>query len=234
MQPNSTIPVRTQIRDIKKSFPKDSEVGNIYADIIDTFPVSKLDKLIKKHGATEGFKGNLKYLDCPFWIWHKLQKAVSLGLHKSEPLRIFDIGMGGGHFSYVCEKLGHEVKGIDIDIPEYGDVCALLGVHRKINRIEKTNSLPKDLGKFDFITAFASQFDYIKAGEYWSVDEWCLFIEDLSETMLNRPGKLHFNPNEAINLETGECYKKPWLHDVASRFNGRFNDKTSVLEIDFE
>src|SRR5687767_9071230 len=38
--------------------------------------------------------GCLKYLDPIFWFEHKLAYAHLLGLHKSKPIRILDIGTG--------------------------------------------------------------------------------------------------------------------------------------------
>ena len=86
-----------------------------------------------------------------------------LGLDKSPPLDILDIGIGPGYFLYVCQQLGHRCVGIDRpgDYPFWQAVRQWLGVRNVVEHtIEPHKLLPKTLGTFDLVTAFRAQFNY--------------------------------------------------------------------------
>ncbi len=146
----------------------------------------------------EFLSGFLKYIDPVVWLESKLSAAIALGLDKSAPLSILDIGTGGGHFSFVATYFGHEVIGVDL--PEevrwsatrylYDDLCSMYGAKREPCRISPGVSLP-DLGRFDLVTAFmaafnATNFEPLQGHEGlperqpWSVDDWRWFFREVS------------------------------------------------------
>ncbi|MDQ2762786.1 MAG: class I SAM-dependent methyltransferase, partial [Pseudomonadota bacterium] len=99
-----------------------------------------------------------KYFDVCFWIRDKIERASRLGLFDRAPLRVLDLGTGAGHFPAVCAALGHEVIGLDVEVPLYTDLARLMKVDRRIFRIAPRQPLP-DLGRFDVITGVAVSFD---------------------------------------------------------------------------
>jgi SAM-dependent methyltransferase len=142
--------------------------------------------------------GYSKYLDIRPWMADKLMQALYLGLHKSKPLKILDIGTGAGYFPYVCRNLGHEVIALDLDtVPMYNDICRFLKIDRRTWRIEKFEKLP-DLGtRFDLVTAFMIKFNQHYSKEQWRAEEWKFLIEDLRTNHLTPNGRifLGFNAN---------------------------------------
>jgi len=68
-----------------------------------------------------------KYFDVCFWMKDKLERAKRLNLFDRPPLRILDLGTGAGHFPAVCAALGHEVIGLDVEVPLYTELARLSG-----------------------------------------------------------------------------------------------------------
>ncbi|MGI8841297.1 MAG: hypothetical protein ACR2F8_11050 [Caulobacteraceae bacterium] len=140
-----------------------------------------------------------KYFDVCFWIKDKIERAKRLGLFDLSPLRILDLGTGAGHFPAVCAALGHEVIGLDVEVPLYTDLARLMKVDRRIFRLSPGRPLP-DLGRFDVITGVAVSFDSLgrdaqSVRRYWSLEDWAFLISHLSETHSRYPGRLYFELN---------------------------------------
>lgn len=142
--------------------------------------------------------GYSKYLDIRPWMADKLMHALYLGLDKSRPMKILDIGTGTGYFPYVCKYFGHEVVALDLDVvPMYNDLCEFLEIDRRTWRVEKYQKLP-DLGiRFDLVTAFMIKFNQHYSQEQWATAEWRFMLEDLRTNQLNPNGRifLGFNAN---------------------------------------
>lgn len=142
--------------------------------------------------------GYSKYLDLRRWMAIALWHCARLGLHRSRPLQILDIGTGAGYFPYVCSFYGHKVVALDLDIiPMYNEICAFLNVDRRTWRVEKGHALP-DLGmKFDLLTAFMIKFNNHPSSNQWSADEWRFMLADLKTNQCAENGRLvlSFNSN---------------------------------------
>jgi 2-polyprenyl-3-methyl-5-hydroxy-6-metoxy-1,4-benzoquinol methylase len=144
-----------------------------------------------------------KYLDVSFWLKDKVAKVFSLGLADAPGLRILDLGTGAGHFSALCDALGHEAVGVDLEVPLYVDLCALMGVDRRTYRVKPGERLPSSLGVFDLITAFAIKFDALGVDAqgrhlYWNLADWNHFIGDVSGDRIRYPGRLYLQLNSRI------------------------------------
>src|SRR6266513_1611329 len=111
------------------------------------------------------------------------ERVQDLKLHRSRPLRVLDLGCGGGFFLFILKRLGHSVLGLDVDeSPLFKELLEVFGVPRTVFRIEPFEPLP-DLGqKFDWITAFSVNFNlYHPAKERWGTAEWDFFLRDLQQ-----------------------------------------------------
>lgn len=161
-----------------------------------------------------------KYLDLPFWIKDKVVKVFAMGLAARPATRILDLGTGAGHFLAVCDVLGFEGIGLDIELPFYVDLCALMGVDRRTCRVNPGEPLP-DLGRFDLVTAFQIKFDALGADDrgrylYWSLADWDFFIRDVTCNVVRYPGTLRLELNSRV-LADGT--KEKFL-DVLDAFRG--------------
>src|SRR5262249_37098134 len=154
------IPVRQQIERIRASIGEEQPVRALFDQAISHLDIEANEELIRRHGRTRGLSDPKKYLDCAFWILQKLRLAILIGLDWRPPQRVLDLGTGGGHFCFVCRLLGHEVVGVDVEVPMYREICDLMGVTPIFSKIERNKPLPS-LGQFDYVTAFAAQFDHV-------------------------------------------------------------------------
>jgi len=172
---------------------------------------------IRSHYKKELNKRKTKYFNIDFQIWNHLRHAIILQLDKSKPIRILDIGCGGGMFSIVSAYFGHEVIGIDAPGKFHADVAAVLGVKRKEHLIRPLEPQPSFGGPFDLITAFATKFDHhtfeyykngLKKEMLWSDEEWSYFLLDLSK-QLNNGGRFFFKLNNMkIGCDAGRFLSK--------------------------
>ena len=147
-----------------------------------------------------------KYLDVCHWVKNKVGRAFSMGLVDSPPLRILDLGAGGGHFLAVCNALGHQTVGLDLAFPLYTDLCALMGVDRRIWRVTPRQALPASLSRFDLITAFQVKFDALgfdaaRRHLYWSLADWDFFIRDVTGERTRYPGRLFLQLNSRVRAD---------------------------------
>jgi SAM-dependent methyltransferase len=228
-EPNTELPIAEQIDRQRVAIGRNRERAGLYEAAMARLDLSQNQKLIYQYGTSVGFDGPLKYLDCAYWLNQKLDIAMELGLHKSTPLRILDIGTGGGHFPFLCGLFGHDVVGIDIDVPIYSDICALLGVRRVSHRVERGVALPDLGGPFDLVTAFAAQFD---AEQSWSKEDWAAFLDLLLATQLRAPGRIHFSLNDVWDATAQEWRFKHHVGEVFVDYGGRADPDRSVVELD--
>jgi hypothetical protein len=157
------------------------------------------------------------------------ERLFTLGLDKSKPLRIFDIGSGFGYFMYGAQQMGHKPVGLDVDDDYLSAVTNLLGLKKVIHRIEPGQPLPEiPGGPFDLITAFATCFDNAGFPGQWSLKDWQFFMKDLSRLMA--PGcLLHFKFNQYTGPGTKSgigCRTVPddlweYFHSLGAKFDKR-------------
>jgi SAM-dependent methyltransferase len=224
------IPVRQQIERLRASIGAEQPLRMLFDQAISHLDIEANEELIRRHGPTRGLSDARKYLDCAFWILHKLRLARLLGLDKLPARRILDLGTGGGHFCFVCRLLGHEVVGIDVEVPLYREVCRLMRVRPVALKIERDQPLP-GLGRFDFITAFAAQFDHVGSGELWSKADWRSFLDDLLRNHVRAPGRIFFTLNSTQDPATGEWVFKQHVADVFAEYGGRGDPNLTSVDL---
>jgi SAM-dependent methyltransferase len=168
----------------------------------------KFQDVIARH-SSEGYD-SYKYFDKQLWLRSKMMRVTELGLDRSAPSSVLDLGCGAGYFLYCCKYLGHSVHGLDLPDHEfYRDMIALLGISRTGFRIEPYQSLPIIGRRFDVITAHQICFNGHKTENLWGVEEWDFFLNDLEENHLNPGGliALEFNEEPSIGFYTKEVRK---------------------------
>src|SRR5215813_1008110 len=155
--------------------------------------------------------GYAKYADIGPWLRLNRERVQDLKLQRSEPKRVLDLGCGGGFFLFIARNLGHSVLGLDIEhVPLFGELLDLFKVPRVVWRISAFEPLP-DLGKkFDWITAFSTNFYlFHPSKERWGTAEWEFFLRDLQQH-LTPDGKVFFGLNP---LYDGDYYT-PEVRDL--------------------
>lgn len=143
---------------------------------------------------------SFKFLDVRTFLTATLLRAHRLGLHKSRPLSVLDIGTGVGYFPYICAHYGHSAIAIDRDGNRvFEDVTKWLGIDRRPWEIKAGTPLPPLGKRFDLVTAFMVNFDRFTEREYapWGVDEWEFFLRDIGANQLSPGGRLvlRLNPH---------------------------------------
>lgn len=148
-----------------------------------------------------------KYLNFTAFAVSKFQHAVRLGLHKSPPLDILDLGAGPGHFALVCDYFGHRCLGLDVPLEPtvpsldrhlYHDLCDLFGVATIAQAIEaqKPLDLPR---RFDRVTCWMGKFHRAhrvsESGDAefadWDVNDWAYLLRDLKTNALKDEFEIH-------------------------------------------
>ncbi len=171
-------------------------------EIIRTIDRERFEEIRARHGMEDPGEEPPKYLDLPVWIEANLKRIRDLELDLGRRQRVLDIGSGTGYFLYICSLLGHDAVGIDLDeMPMFNEMITLLGVDRRIWRIEAFVPLP-DLGRFDVVTAYQICFNGHKSDQLWGVAEWEFFLNDLS-THLTPRGRVWLEFNREFD---GTCF----------------------------
>ena len=161
------------------------------ARITKTVDPEKFRQVYERHAVQDPGDAWPKYLDLELWMEINLRRVRDLGLDLGGRKRVLDIGCGTGYFLYICQYLGHDVLGLDLDEePGFTDMVELLGVKRKIWRVEAFKPLP-DLGpKFDVIAAHMICFNGHKSDKLWKISEWEFFLDDLAANQLAPGGQV--------------------------------------------
>ncbi len=184
---------------LKRRIPREFDA----AAIIKTIDLEKFEKVCRRYQVENPGDTPAKYLDLPTWLNANLDRIRDLELDIGRSRRVLDIGSGSGYFIYICQLLGHDAVGMDLDdMPMFNETIALLGVKRVVWRIQAFVLLP-DLGKkFDLITAHMVCFNNHKVPGLWSVEEWDFFLDDISRH-LAPGGRIWFELNREFD---GTCY----------------------------
>jgi cyclopropane fatty-acyl-phospholipid synthase-like methyltransferase len=181
----------------------------------------KFQQVIAKH-SSDG-PDSTKYFDKQRWLRAKMMRVIELGLDKSPPVSVLDLGCGAGYFLFCCKYFGHNVHGIDLpNYQFYTDMIALFGLSRTGSRIEAYKALPALGRRFDVITAHQMCFNGHKTDNVWGVDEWDFFLGDLQANLLNPGGTiaLEFNKEYSDEFYTEEL-RKYFESQSARIFRGR-------------
>ena len=151
-----------------------------------------------------------KYADIDHYMKLNIERVQDLGLQRSSPQDILDLGCGGGFFLYICQQFGHRCLGLDLEwYPVFTDLLNLFGIERKTWEIRAFEPLPELGRKFDWITAFSTGFNRVKK-KAWRVPEWEFFLDDVQKH-LKPNGKIFF----ALNPEgRGGRYYDDDLRDL--------------------
>jgi SAM-dependent methyltransferase len=178
-----------------------NDVERLFADIAHTIDCERLRRLFAAHR------------DAPFDLAEacdherKLRiaivKAFVMGLHGGPPLRVLDLGHGGGYFVTVARRLGHTCDGTEVPADRlppraaalYEEITAALG-YQDQQRVLVERFRPLGIaGNYDVICAHKICFnDHGKPSE-WTVPEWRFFIED-ARRLLAPGGRLVLELNE--------------------------------------
>ncbi len=136
---------------------------------------------------------SVKYADIAYWAYYSVLYAEWLNLDRSPPLDILDIGMGSGNFLMVAQSMGHRGIGTDVDDPWYAELCELMGAERIIAPVSRGAPYKPVDRKFDLITIMMPAFHRRRVAgrrEYWSVEDWRIFLLDLARDLLEPGGAI--------------------------------------------
>lgn len=159
----------------------------------------RLRELQEKHAQARNYPA--KYVrDIPHYLRMNIPRVQDLQLRRPPPLDVLDLGCGGGFFLFIAQQFGHRCLGLDMpDHPLFGELCDLLGVERRVWKIQALELLP-DLGrKFDLITAFSIGFNRKADKTLWSPAEWDFFLRDLQDRHLKPGGKIFLAMNPQLD-----------------------------------
>jgi SAM-dependent methyltransferase len=169
------------------------------ARITKTVDAEKFRKIYQRHAVKDPGDAWPKYLDLELWMEINLRRVRDLGLDLGGRKRVLDIGCGTGYFLYICQYLGHDVLGLDLDEePGFKEMTELLGVKRRIWRVEAFQPLLDLDPKFDVIAAHMICFNGHKSDKLWQIAEWEFFLDDLAGH--------HLKPGGQICLELNREY----------------------------
>ncbi len=169
------------------------DLGRLLAGI----DAQRLHDLQERYGEACPPPGYSKYLNVRKWLALSLYHAYRLGLDRSAPRTVLDIGTGCGYFPYVCGQFSHAAQALDLDtVPMYNGMIDLLNVDRRIWRVNAHQPLP-DLGRrFDVVTAFMTCFNRHPDDRPWGQEEWIYFLRDVGHNQLAPGGRVLLSLNE--------------------------------------
>ena len=201
--------IQKRIRKLRsKKSPRDVARSEFFEHVLEAVDFARYHALQKELLAAESLRAHswrIKYLNLDYWLGAKLDIALDLGLHESAPLKILDIGVGPGHFPFICRVLGHQVVGTDIaDLPLdaswqgrhiFDGLIDVLEVDRRGHAVERGVPLPDFGGPFDLVTALMVKFDNPIGAPVWVPADWRFFLDDLSANVLAPGGRLYLKLN---------------------------------------
>ena len=159
------------------------------AHLLDGLDLSAFEAICRSATST---RHKHKYGDLSVHMGPAWKAAKRLGVDKSPPLDILDIGLGAGYFLYVCQKLGH--RGVGLDRPGFQlwqGIREWLGVNHVIEHTIGPNTRLPEIGRFDLATAYACPFNYVRdENRLWRLSEWSFFLDHLRDDVLKPNGRL--------------------------------------------
>lgn len=180
------------------------------AAIMKTIDINSFHKIRKKYIKIAPRANYTKYLNIEEYLPRNLKRAYRLGIHKSKPLNILDIGGGAGYFCLICNFFGHNAETMDTGTsPIFDDLIDAFGIKRKIGKIEPFKSLPRFDAKFDLITSFYVSFNMAASpDEVWGVKKWRFLLQNIAKRLMKKKGRLFYFLHPEID---GKHYDKSLL-----------------------
>jgi SAM-dependent methyltransferase len=173
---------------------------------------------------------SLKYSDFCYWARRDVLIAEWLELDNSSPLDILDIGAGPGSFGMVAQSMGHRVIGTDVADAWYDELCKVTRVTRLVAPVVQGARYKPVDARFDLITIMLPVFHRKRVAgkrEYWSVEDWRLFLLGLVEDLLQPNGQIFilmpFDKDESGNLSYSPLLE--WSRERGARVESAFPDK---------
>jgi SAM-dependent methyltransferase len=162
-----------------------------------------------------------KYTDYSFWVPFNVLRIAALGLHRSRPLRILDLGCGPGYFMAAATACGHDCYGVDapagvlndVEARVYSEMLASLSLADRVRPllIERFTPMKLPVEGLDLITAFWICFNRHQQPDEWGVEEWRFWVDD-ARAHLADGGVLHLELNShAARYGSLEWYDQPTL-----------------------
>lgn len=136
---------------------------------------------------------SLKYSDFAYWTRRSAVLAEWLDLDNSQPLDILDIGAGPGNFGMVAQSMGHRVIGTDVADDWYDELCKVTRATRLVAPVVRGERYKPVETRFDLITIMLPVFHRRRVSgkrEYWSIEDWRLFLLGLVEDLLQPNGRI--------------------------------------------
>lgn len=167
----------------------------------------------------EHFYGE-KYLNLQRFMTRHMGYVKALGLDRSPPLRILDIGAGAGFFCFAAAAHGHAPVALqppqEFHVGDGLNFVAMLnwfGITQSTQAIQKQTPIGLDEAltapdgsprRFDLITAFAMMFNYMgreagedTQGDYWSAEDYRFLFKDLLR-FLAKDGRVNLKFNSTV------------------------------------
>lgn len=196
------------------------------ATLVATIDAPRFNEIRQRHVIENPGQAWPKYLNLPLWMKENLRRVRELKLELGFRKRILDLGCGAGYFLHICQLLGHDAIGLDInEVSMFAEMMMMLGLTRVIWRIEPFVPLPQFERKFDLITAFMICFNGHKTPELWGPKEWTYFLDDLG-TRLRPGGRICLGFNHE---EDGSFYSEE-LRELFTSRGAEINGKRVLLK----
>lgn len=155
-------------------------------------------------GVSESAQVWTKYLPADRWLIRDFRRALNLGLHQVDGLKILDIACGPGHMGTVAKYLGHSYVGLDLPHePILNGIQEFLEVQVILQAVQPLGHLPPPpTGRFDIIHSNnAAFFRSLGAGRLFNREEWIFFINDLRQNQVVHDRHLiHLGLNRMSNV----------------------------------
>ena len=189
--------------------------------LLDKIDKERLREIQQRYASSP--ENYAKYADVERWLKRHIKKIQDLGLHRSSPKEILDLGCGGGFFLFIARQFGHSVNGLDIDdFPLLGELRELFDVPRKVWTITPFEPLPDFGRKFGWITAFSTRFNRDREDrQVWGAKEWEFFLDDLTR---------HLQPDGKVFLEINSGKTRSFYPEEVREL---FRRRGAILERDY-
>jgi len=205
-----------------------------YHDYKQMLPLVGLENLWEEEQARHGLESygkTGKYLrKIDDYFPEKMQCYEAMGLKKSGPKKILDIGTGVGYFPWLCDQNGHACDYTDSDpLPFYTGAHKLLQLKgRYLNLTVKGMERFELPDSYDIITGHRTVFDIFDY--HWYLDEWRCFLGNCAD-YLHDDGFVFIKTNlvQGAHLHTPH---PAWLKFIEPYLLDGFNSFTFKISKD--